>query len=180
MPNWSHSLLPKNSPSKPPLLGIDDASSVIILPQFVATSVDSWSILPFTVSEKSTSPCANGLSLDPNTSQSFSPKNLPRRPPLLGIEDANSVTILPALEAASTALESTLPLTVSENATKPSANAFSFSPNPSNELEPVIKFVNAPSSSAPQIASNATARFLVPSMIEVSTFLITLKKGCNP
>ena len=137
-------------------------------------------MLPFTVSEKSTKPSANGLSFLPNTSQSFSPKNLPRRPPLLGIEDANSVTILPALEAASTALGSTLSLTVSENATKPSANAFSFAPNPSNELEPVIKFVNAPSSSAPQIASNATARFLVPSMIEVSTFLITLKKGCNP
>ena len=168
-------------PNTPPLFGTVFANSVIILPLDVATSTDFWSMLPsLTVLENATKPSANGLSFLPNTLQSFSPKNLPRRPPLLGIEDANSVTILPALEAASTALESTLPLTVSENATKPSANAFSFSPNPSNELEPVIKFVNAPSSSAPQIASNATARFLVPSMIEVSTFLITLKKGCNP
>ena len=69
--------MPTRNPSKPPELGTDLASSVINLPALVAADTDFESILPLTVSEKSTNPSANFLSFSPNADISLSPISQP-------------------------------------------------------------------------------------------------------
>ena len=115
----STSLFPTSAPIKPFELGTESASLVIRVPASVAVLTDLELILFLTVSEKSTNPSANFLSLPPNLSTSLFPTSAPSKPPELGTDLASSVINSPALVAADTDFESIFFFTVSEKSTKP-------------------------------------------------------------
>ena len=118
--NSSISLSPAIQDHKPPLLGIESDNVTSKFPAFTAASTAPASILSFTFSENLTNPSARGSNLLANSSISLSPAIQDHKPPLLGMDDAISVSNLPALAAASIEAESILPLIVSENFTKAS------------------------------------------------------------
>ena len=135
---------PRIFSTQPPDFGTVLASCVTNVPASVAVLTDSESILPFTVSEKSTNPLANFLSFPPNLSTSLFPTKNPTNPPEFGTESANLVIRFPASVAVLTDSESILPFTVLEKSTNPSANFLSFPPNVSTSLFPTKNPTNPP------------------------------------